>query len=55
MSQRGMWAMIATSIALAIWTAVLSYTTAKSERQRTAELVTSQREKEDDRPSSQNV
>ncbi|KAK7755369.1 hypothetical protein SLS62_002596 [Diatrype stigma] len=52
---RGMWAMVATSIALAIWTAVLSYTTVRSERRRNAEQAISQHEKEDDRPSSQNA
>ncbi|RYP63667.1 hypothetical protein DL771_009155 [Monosporascus sp. 5C6A] len=40
--KRGMWAMIAASIALAVWTAALSYSTAKLERRRKAELVTSQ-------------
>ncbi|KAI5868168.1 MFS general substrate transporter [Durotheca rogersii] len=35
---RGMWAMIATSILLGIWTAVLSYSTVKYERARRAEL-----------------
>ncbi|KAI2469299.1 MFS general substrate transporter [Annulohypoxylon bovei var. microspora] len=35
---KGMWAMIAVSILLAIWTAVLSYTTAKHEKLRKAEL-----------------
>ncbi|OTB06794.1 hypothetical protein M426DRAFT_318505 [Hypoxylon sp. CI-4A] len=34
---RGMWAMIAVSILLAIWTGVLSYTTAKHEKMRKAE------------------
>ncbi|RYP91569.1 hypothetical protein DL770_002283 [Monosporascus sp. CRB-9-2] len=43
--KRGMWAMIAASIALAIWTAVLSYSTAKLEKRRKAELATSQQEK----------
>ncbi|KAI1397931.1 MFS general substrate transporter [Hypoxylon fuscum] len=35
---KGMWAMIAVSILLAIWTAILSYTTAKHEKMRKAEL-----------------
>ncbi|RYO82225.1 hypothetical protein DL766_006358 [Monosporascus sp. MC13-8B] len=43
--KRGMWAMIAASIALAIWTAGLSYSTAKLEKRRKAELATSQQEK----------
>ncbi|RYO75029.1 hypothetical protein DL764_010601 [Monosporascus ibericus] len=43
--KRGMWAMIAASIALAIWTAALSYSTAKLETRRKAELATSQQEK----------
>ncbi|RYP20833.1 hypothetical protein DL765_002567 [Monosporascus sp. GIB2] len=43
--KRGMWAMIAASIALAIWTAALSYSTAKLEKRRKAELATSQQEK----------
>ncbi|KAI0841635.1 MFS general substrate transporter [Hypoxylon sp. FL0890] len=38
---RGMWAMIAVSILLAIWTAALSYTTAKHEKLRRAELAQS--------------
>ncbi|KAK6950227.1 hypothetical protein Daesc_008553 [Daldinia eschscholtzii] len=35
---RGMWAMIAVSILLAIWTAILSYTTTKHEKIRKAEF-----------------
>ncbi|KAI1457188.1 MFS general substrate transporter [Annulohypoxylon moriforme] len=35
---KGMWAMIAVSILLILWTAVLSYTTAKHEKKRKAEL-----------------
>ncbi|KAI2630839.1 MFS general substrate transporter [Hypoxylon sp. NC1633] len=38
---RGMWAMIAVSILLVIWTAALSYTTTKHERARQAEVAQS--------------
>lgn len=36
--QRGMWAMIGTCIAMAIWTSGLLYMTSKSEKKRLAEL-----------------
>ncbi|CAJ2506118.1 Uu.00g002480.m01.CDS01 [Anthostomella pinea] len=36
--RRGMWAMIAVSIAMAVWTALLSYMTANHERARKAEM-----------------
>jgi len=36
--QRGMYAMIAVSIAMALWTAALSYSTAKLEKKRKAEF-----------------
>jgi MFS transporter, ACS family, pantothenate transporter len=45
--QRGMWAMIAVSLALAIWTALLSYTTRKQEQRHRAELEESLVENQD--------
>ncbi|KAJ3566207.1 hypothetical protein NPX13_g7224 [Xylaria arbuscula] len=45
--RRGMWAMIAVSIALVIWTAGLSYFTARHERARKAEQSPEVREDED--------